>query len=87
MTSNSIVEQAYGLTKTLVENNIVEIKTKSNQTLSLSKDYYEEDLENEEPEETIIHCSNENLNITLSQKGQINSGLLHSFIVGLIRNL
>ena len=48
MTSNSIVEQAYGLTKTLVENNIVEIKTKSNQTLSLSKDYYEEDLENED---------------------------------------
>jgi len=82
----NIVEKAYNITKELAEKKNTSFVNNKNIQCQMAIIEYEKDEEYEEHETYITYTDGHN-RVQMKNVGPLNPGLLHSFIVGLLRNL
>ncbi len=83
--NNNIVEKAYTITKELIEKESVNFTNFKNIECSMAIIKFDKDEEYDE-EEYFVTYNDGYHKVQMKMMSQLNPGLLHSFIVGLIRN-
>jgi hypothetical protein len=87
METQNIIEKSYKIAKELVNNKTVTFTNQKMVTCQMAILEYEDNIETGEEQEVFVTYTDGHNRVQMKNIGQLNPGLIHSFIIGLMRNL
>ena len=87
METENIIEKSYKIAKELVNNKTVTFTNQKMVTCQMAILEYEQNIETGEEQEVFVTYTDGHNRVQMKNIGPLNAGLIHSFIIGLMRNL